>query len=166
MVTHSSLLKDFIYTASAINTSSGQNKTIDIVREHPVLKNISQKILFNTSYSAYPDALTPVDGKSIAEWSDGGSAIVIYSNITTGSMTEYLPFNINAIEKERNTLIANVIGWLLTNKSSPNIVIDSVAFPKAIVESQSTNYNITIKNTGSLAATTNITVLILNFRNS
>ena len=164
-ITHASLLKDLVYTAAAldIDKESG-NKTIQLTRRHPITKDISQLLSYNTAIQSYPDALKPIDAESIAEWSDEGSAFVIYNDIdNTGSMTAYIPFNINALEEEeKNKIILNTIEWLLTDLDNPNIKIESVETPDIIIEDRIFEYATTVSNTGTQPATTDITVLIDN----
>ena len=66
---HTGLNKDLIIS----------NETILILNSgHPVMENISGLEL-NYSVTNYPDSLNPINASWAANWSDGGSAIVLYN---------------------------------------------------------------------------------------
>ncbi|MBI2136952.1 S8 family serine peptidase, partial [Candidatus Woesearchaeota archaeon] len=100
---------------------AGENLKLN---EHAVLSGISS--LFVGNSSPYPDSLSVSDGFSVAEWSDGSSAIV--ANKAGGRKYAYYAFSINALpDAERKKLVGSTIGWLLFNTMPEILGIDVTA---------------------------------------
>lgn len=88
------------------------NETEMILGEHEILAGISS-ISLNRSFCPYPDSLTPTDGLSVANWSDAGSAMVVYED--SGSRVVYYGFAIDGITdaETMEKLVLNSVEWLM-----------------------------------------------------
>ncbi|MEA1965876.1 MAG: CARDB domain-containing protein, partial [Euryarchaeota archaeon] len=82
-----------------------------ILGTHEILSGISD-IHLNRSRCPYPDSLTPADGIGVANWQDGGSAIIIYEG--TGPRTVYYGFSIDSITDPETAemLVVNSVEWV------------------------------------------------------
>ncbi|HDN64911.1 MAG TPA: hypothetical protein ENF23_01220 [Methanosarcinales archaeon] len=78
---------------------------------HEILSGIPD-IHLNRSRCPYPDSLTPIDGIGVANWQDGGSAIIIYDG--TGPRTVYYGFSIDSITNPETMegLVVNSVKWV------------------------------------------------------
>ncbi|PXF56854.1 MAG: hypothetical protein C4B59_16245 [Candidatus Methanogaster sp.] len=78
---------------------------------HEILSGIPD-IHLNRSRCPYPDSLTPADGIGVANWHDGGSAIITYNG--TGPRTVYYGFSIDSITDPETTemLVVNSVEWV------------------------------------------------------
>ncbi|MEA3280970.1 MAG: CARDB domain-containing protein, partial [Euryarchaeota archaeon] len=78
---------------------------------HEILSGIPD-IHLNRSRCPYPDSLTPTDGIGVANWPDGGSAIIIYDG--TGPRTVYYGFSIDSITdpETMERLVVNSVEWV------------------------------------------------------
>jgi PKD repeat protein len=89
------------------------NETEIILGEHEILANISiPNISLNKSLCPYPDSLTPTDGLSVANWSDGGSAIIVYDD--SDSRMVYYGFSVDSITdaETMEKLVLNSVEWV------------------------------------------------------
>ena len=87
------------------------NEAEIITGTHEILSGISD-IHLNRSRCPYPDSLTPTDGIGVANWQDGGSAIIIYDG--TGPRTVYYGFSIDSITdpETMERLVVNSVEWV------------------------------------------------------
>jgi hypothetical protein len=78
---------------------------------HEILSGIPD-IHLNRSRCPYPDSLTPTDGIGVANWQDGGSAIIIYDG--AGPRTTYYGFSIDSITDPETAemLVVNSVEWV------------------------------------------------------
>jgi subtilisin family serine protease len=87
------------------------NEAEVILGTHEILSGIPD-IHLNRSRCPYPDSLTPTDGIGVANWQDGGSAIITYNG--TGPRTVYYGFSIDSITdpETMERLVVNSVEWV------------------------------------------------------
>ncbi|MHC1574706.1 MAG: CARDB domain-containing protein [Candidatus Methanogasteraceae archaeon] len=84
---------------------------------HEILSGIPD-IHLNRSRCPYPDSLTPTDGIGVANWRDGGFAIITYNG--TGPRTVYYGFSIDSITdpETMGRLVVNSVEWVQDRAST------------------------------------------------
>ncbi|MAG47183.1 hypothetical protein CL617_01135 [archaeon] len=83
------------------------------LNSHEILNNINVMDI-GYEFVTYPDSVNVLNGFSVAEWEDGGSAIVVYNDTETGESMVYFSFDINSVnEDSRENLVLNSVNWLL-----------------------------------------------------
>ncbi|NOR84998.1 S8 family serine peptidase, partial [archaeon] len=160
-LTHSELLNDLSYATESVENKT--NTTILITKTHPIVYGLSKNMTYNTVISEYPDSVLVTDGISLADWIDGGAALVIYNDIlNTGSMVAYIPFDINAIDElNKNNLVKNIVDWLLTDNTNANVMVTNVTLVSDyIIENIMTGLEITLENKGLKDANTIVQLLV------
>ncbi len=87
------------------------NESEVIPGTHKMISGIPDMHL-NRSRCPYPDSLTPTNGIGVANWQDGGSAIIIYDG--TGPRTVYYGFSIDSITdpETMERLVVNSVEWV------------------------------------------------------
>ena len=117
-VLHSELKNDLDF--SAASAEEARNISINITRQHPVLKGLQNPPSFNATIDAFPDLIKAYNGSAeLAEWvglETNGSAMVIYED--GQKKTLFLPFSIDALAAANKEIItANIVKWLMENSS-------------------------------------------------
>jgi len=89
------------------------NETEIILGEHEILANISlSNFGLNKSLCPYPDSLTPTEGLGVANWTDAGSAIIVYDD--SESRMVYYGFSVDSITDVEmiEKLVLNSVEWV------------------------------------------------------
>lgn len=99
-----------------------------ILNNHRLLNGITS-IALDIALSPFPDSIIPVNGESIANWSNAESAIIV-SNVF-GSKTAFIGFSVDAIidSVARERLILNLVEWLTEENLAPQIVSGNTNSP-------------------------------------
>ncbi|MBI3033563.1 S8 family serine peptidase [Candidatus Woesearchaeota archaeon] len=108
-MTGSALAGDMILNASSYIT----------LINNTITSGLASQLILDNQFSPYPDAISPVESESIAQWPSNESAIVVTTrrNGDISQKVVYFGFNVNGItdSQSRNLLIANSVSWLLSN---------------------------------------------------
>lgn len=136
-VAHSTLFSDLI-----LNENS--NETINISIRHPITFPLNE-MDFNYELSPFPDTVIPAENAfSLAEWSSGNSAAVLFNNYPKKGI--FFPFNLNALnEREKTILLNDSIKWLLES-SSIDLSVNEIIIPEFIIENIYTEITVLLNN--------------------
>ena len=111
-VAHAVLLHDLSFASSSAS-SSGANGGVYLInrKNFPLVKDLNDKIDFDSAASSYPDSLQAVNnGKEIISWGDNQTAVVVNEY---GARTLFIPFSVMALHpNDREELLNESLAWL------------------------------------------------------
>lgn len=162
-VAHSVYYEEMRYFLSGNDTGIvSDEKTMDVILDHPLTDNLPESVHFDQTECPYPDALSPLDGISVMEWNDTGSAMVFYNGLGSGGgKTVFIPFDTAAMnDSAGDQLLRNIARWLLIS-SDNDIFPTDLSFQAGIItEQDSAILQFSVNNTGPAVEDVTINVMI------